>query len=128
MIDVGGLDKTFYPGTPNARHALRSLSLRLEEADFAVVIGANGAGKSTLLNAIAGEVSPDAGTVSIDGTDVTRWATHRRAGLVSRVFQDPLAGSAGGMTIEENLALALARGRRRSLRFALTEPRRQLIT
>ena len=125
MIDVRTLDKTFYRGTPSARHALNDVSLRLDEGDFAVVIGGNGAGKSTLLNTIAGEVMPDAGSVWIDDTDVTRRPPHRRAGLISRVFQDPLAGSAGGMTIEENLALALARGRRRTLGLALTDTRRR---
>jgi putative ABC transport system ATP-binding protein len=124
VLDAQTLSKTFYRGTPNERAALRGVSLRLDEADFAVVIGGNGAGKSTFLNAVAGEVIPDSGRVSIDGEDVTRRPPHRRAGLVSRVFQDPLAGSAGGMTIEENLALALARGRRRSLRMALTDDRR----
>ena len=85
--------------------------------DFAVVIGGNGAGKSTLLNAIAGEVAVDTGTIEIDGRDVTREPTYRRADAVARVFQDPLIGTAGAMTIEENLALAERRGRRNGLRY-----------
>jgi putative ABC transport system ATP-binding protein len=124
MIDARNLSKTFNRGTASERQALRDVSLRLEEADFAVVIGGNGAGKSTLLNTIAGEVTPDSGSVRIDGDDVTRQPTHRRAGRVSRVFQDPLAGSAGSMSIEENLALAQSRGGRRRLRFALNGARR----
>lgn len=124
MLQARGLRKTFYAGTVNERVALAELSLTLEEGDFAAVIGGNGAGKSTLLNAVAGEIIVDEGSISIAGRDVTRTPTHRRADLVSRVFQDPLAGSAGSMTIEENLALAVRRGRSTRLRFALTEERR----
>lgn len=124
MLEVATIRKTFNAGTVNARCALDSVSLKLADGDFAVVIGGNGAGKSTLLNAIAGEVMVDAGQIAIAGQDVTRTPTHRRAHLVSRVFQDPLAGSAGSMTIEENLALATRRGQRARLRFALTGPRR----
>ncbi|MCL4187452.1 MAG: ATP-binding cassette domain-containing protein [Rhodobacteraceae bacterium] len=125
MLAVEGLRKTFNAGTPNARVALDGVSLTLEEGDFAVVIGGNGAGKSTFLNAIAGEVGVDAGSIRIDGADVTRLPTHRRAGAIARVFQDPLAGTAGAMTIEENLALALRRGSRARLAFALGEQRRE---
>lgn len=124
MLVAKDLRKTFYPGTVNARTALDGLSLTLEEGDFAAVIGGNGAGKSTLLNAVAGEVLVDEGSITIAGRDVTRASTHRRADLVSRVFQDPLSGTAGAMTIEENLALAVRRGQRTRLRFALPEARR----
>ena len=126
MLEVSDLRKTFHAGTVNARKALDGVSLTLDDGDFAVVIGGNGAGKSTLLNAIAGEVIADAGRISIAGQDVTRLPTHRRSHLVSRVFQDPLAGSAGSMTIEENLALATRRGQSARLAFALTESRRTL--
>lgn len=125
MLAARNLRKTFYPGTANERTALDDVSLTLEEGDFAAVIGGNGAGKSTLLNAVAGEVIADEGSISIDGRDVTRTASHRRADMVSRVFQDPLAGSAGSMTIEENLALAVRRGQSARLRFALTDQRRR---
>jgi putative ABC transport system ATP-binding protein len=125
MLEVAGIRKTFNTGTVNARTALDSVSLKLEDGDFAVVIGGNGAGKSTLLNAIAGEVMVDEGRITVAGQDVTRTPTHRRAHLVSRVFQDPLAGSAGSMTIEENLALATRRGQSTRLRFALSEERRR---
>jgi len=127
MLQARGLKKTFYPGTVNARVALNNLSLTLEDGDFAAVIGGNGAGKSTLLNAVAGEIIVDEGTISVAGRDVTRTPTHRRADLVSRVFQDPLAGSAGSMTIEENLALAIRRGQSTRLRFALSDERRRLF-
>jgi putative ABC transport system ATP-binding protein len=125
MLDLRGIRKTFHPGTVNARVALDAVSLHLDDGDFAVVIGGNGAGKSTLLNAVAGEVMVDEGAVTIAGRDVTRLPTHRRAALVSRVFQDPVTGTAGSMSIEENLALAARRGQSARLRYALTDARRQ---
>jgi putative ABC transport system ATP-binding protein len=120
MIEVRALNKAFHRGTPNERVALLNVSLNLAPGDFAVVIGGNGAGKSTLLNAIAGEVQVDSGSINIDGVDVTRVPTHRRAAMIARVFQDPLVGTAGTMTIEENLALAERRGRRNGLRLGLS--------
>ncbi|MVA96561.1 ATP-binding cassette domain-containing protein [Nitratireductor sp. CAU 1489] len=125
MLTATGLRKTFNAGTTNARIALDGVSLSLDEGDFAVIIGGNGAGKSTFLNSVAGEVTVDEGTLAIAGRDVTALPTHRRAGLVSRVFQDPLAGSAGPMTIEENMALASRRGLPSRLRFALGGKRRE---
>jgi len=111
MLALDGLRKTFHQGTPDRRAALDGVSLALRPGDFAVVIGGNGAGKSTLLNAIAGEVTPDEGSVSVDGVDVTRKPTHIRAAWIARVFQDPLAGTAGTLTVAENLSIAERRGK-----------------
>jgi len=119
MLRLDGLRKTFHDGTPDRRAAMDGVSLMLRPGDFAVVIGGNGAGKSTLLNTIAGEVMPDAGTVSVDGVDVTRKPTHIRAALIARVFQDPLAGTAGTLTVAENLSVAERRGKRSGLRWGL---------
>jgi putative ABC transport system ATP-binding protein len=124
MIAVEGIHVTFGRGTPLEKHALRGVDLMIPEGQFVTVIGSNGAGKSTLLGALAGDVIAERGAISIDGIDVTRWATPRRAGLVARVFQDPLAGSCAALTIEENMALAAARGRRRGLGPALGAGRR----
>ncbi len=99
----------------------------MSEGDFAVLIGSNGAGKSTLLAVVAGDVAPDLGSVSIDGTDVTNVPVQRRAGLVARVFQDPARGTAPGLTVEENLAIAYKRGRGRYLHTAVTADRRKLF-
>ena len=96
----------------------------LARGDFVVVIGSNGAGKSTLLNTIAGAISPDGGSIVLDGVDITRMAAHRRAGLITRVFQDPIVGTAAAMTIEENLALAEQRGKARGLAFELNSRKR----
>src|SRR5699024_3281450 len=120
VLAIDSVSKTFFAATPNERVALNAVSLRLEPGEFTTVIGSNGAGKSTLLNIIAGTLSPDAGTVAVGGDDVTRLPDFRRAAHVGRVFQDPLAGTAPDMTIEENLAIAHARGRRRGVRLGVT--------
>jgi putative ABC transport system ATP-binding protein len=120
VLEADALCKAFHVGTPNERIALSKVSLKLAPGDFAVVIGGNGAGKSTLLNSIAGEVRVDSGNILIDGADMTGVPTHRRAAAIARVFQDPLIGTAGTMTVEENLALAERRGRGNGLRQGLT--------
>lgn len=124
MLTITDVSKTFFPGTVNERKALQGLSLTMDEGDFVTVIGSNGAGKSTLLNAVAGRLIADTGSIRIDGTDVTRLPDHKRARYVGRVFQDPLAGTAPTLTIEENLSLALLRGRRRGLGPGLSKKRR----
>ena len=110
MLELKNVSKTFNPGTINAKTALSGLDLRLNDGDFVTVIGGNGAGKSTMLNAIAGAFEVDGGSISIDGTDITRQSEHKRAAMIGRVFQDPMMGTAPTMTIEENLALAARRG------------------
>ena len=115
MLELNNVSKTFNPGTINAKTALRGLNLKLNDGDFVTVIGGNGAGKSTMLNAIAGVFDIDGGSIVIDGEDITRRSEHKRAAFIGRVFQDPMMGTAPTMTIEENLALAARRGRRRTL-------------
>ena len=124
MLDVQAIYKTFNAGTVNEKTALNGVSLHLNEGDFVTVIGGNGAGKSTLLNAVAGVWPVDAGTITIDGVDVTHLAEHKRAKYIGRVFQDPMMGTAATMQIEENLALAKRRGKRRTLRPGITKAER----
>ena len=113
MLKITDLQKTFNPGTVNAKTALNGLNLELRDGDFVTVIGGNGAGKSTLLNAIAGVWKPDFGKIEIDGVDVTRMPEYKRAKFLGRVFQDPMKGTAPDMEIAENLAIASRRGIRR---------------
>ena len=120
MLDVNQIYKTFNPGTVNEKTALSGVSLHLDDGDFVTVIGGNGAGKSTLLNAVAGVWPVDEGTISINGVDVTSLAEHGRAKYIGRVFQDPMMGTAATMQIDENLALAARRGKRRTLRPGIT--------
>ena len=125
MLDVQNVYKTFNPGTVNEKAALRGVSLTLNDGDFVTVIGGNGAGKSTLLNAVAGVWPVDSGSISIGGTDVTRLPEHKRARYIGRVFQDPMMGTAATMQIDENLALAMRRGQRRTLRIGISRPERE---
>ena len=125
MLELKSIYKTFNPGTINAKTALQDLSLTLNDGDFVTVIGGNGAGKSTMLNAVAGTFTVDAGTIAIGGVDVTHLPEHRRAKFIGRVFQDPMMGTAPTMQIEENLALAARRGRRRGLSWGITRTERE---
>ncbi len=125
MLELTGVTKTFFPHTVNERVALRSVDLTLTEGDFVTVIGSNGAGKSTLLNVVAGRHVPEQGMVRLDGHDVTKQPEYKRARIVARVFQDPMAGTAPHLTIEENLAVATVRGRGGGLGLAVTRRRRE---
>ncbi|MGI6468273.1 MAG: ATP-binding cassette domain-containing protein [Syntrophomonadaceae bacterium] len=115
MLRINNLSKTFNKGTQNEKKVLKQINLTLAEGEFAVIIGGNGAGKSTLLNCIAGVHSIDSGRIIIGNHDITNWPEYRRSLLIGRVFQDPLMGTAFAMTIEENLAMALAKGKSRGL-------------
>ena len=125
MLDVQHIYKTFNPGTVNEKAALRGVDLHMEDGQFVTVIGGNGAGKSTLLNAVAGVWAVDQGTISIGGADVTHLPEHKRAKYIGRVFQDPMMGTAATMQIDENLALAMRRGKYRTLRAGISKSERE---
>jgi len=125
MIRLEHISKVFNKGTADEKVAINDLSLHIESGEFVTVIGSNGAGKTTLLNLISGTYFPDAGTIVIDGTDVTRIPEHKRAKYIGRVFQDPLIGTAASMSIEENLAMAEKRGQKRGLKWGVTKAKRE---
>jgi len=127
MIRLNGLTIIFNRGTVLEKQALKDVSLEIEAGSFVTLIGSNGSGKSTLLAALAGDVLPSSGAVFFSDRDVSRQSTALRAGLVARVFQDPLVGSCGHLSIEENLALAYRRGLRRGLRASLNRQRREVF-
>lgn len=110
VLTLQNVHKTFEAKTPNENHVLKGIDLKVEKGDFITIIGGNGAGKSTFLNAIAGSLMVDQGTIKIEDNDVTNLTTNKRAGLVSRVFQDTRMGTASRLTIEENMAIADRRG------------------
>ena len=116
MVEINSISKTFNPGTINSVQALDAVSLTLKPGEFVTVIGGNGSGKSTMLNAVAGVYSVDEGRIKLDDRDVTFLPEYKRAAWLGRVFQDPMIGTAAEMTIEENLALAVRRGKNRGLR------------
>ena len=125
MLELKNIHKTFNPGTINEKVALNGLNLSLDDGDFVTVIGGNGAGKSTMLNAVAGTWMVDEGQILIDGEDVTKLPEHKRAIYLGRVFQAPMTGTAATMEIQENLALAKRRGKRRLLAPGITKAERQ---
>ncbi len=116
MIDIENLHVSFNVGTPLENHVLKGIDLKLSEHQFTTVIGSNGAGKSTLLNALSGEVVAHTGKILLNGENINALPVHQRARWIARVFQDPLLGTCEDLTIEENLALAMSRVKRRSFR------------
>ena len=127
MLEVKNMVKTFFKGTVNEKTALQGVNLKLEEGDFVTVIGGNGAGKSTLLNSVAGVFPIDEGEILIGGNDVTKMPEYKRAKYIGRVFQDPMVGTAGNMQIEENLLLALRRGKKLGLKWAFVPEEREFF-
>ena len=127
LLQLNQIYKVFNEGTPDEKIALDHVNLVLEPGDFVTVIGSNGAGKSTLMNMISGKLIPDIGQVKIDGNDVTTIKEHKRSRLIGRVFQDPMAGTAPSMTIEENLAIAYARTESRGLRKGVSKKKRDFF-
>jgi putative ABC transport system ATP-binding protein len=124
MLEIKNVNKTFFPGTINEKKALIDINLHVETGDFITIIGGNGAGKSTLLNSIAGVFSVDTGSITIDDVNLTKMPEHKRARYIGRVFQDPMLGTAAGMMIEENLAIASRRGKTPGLSWALKDSER----
>lgn len=127
MLKIEKIYKTFNAGTINEKKALQGLSLHLKPGDFVTVIGGNGAGKSTLLNSVAGVFPVDGGSIVIDGDDITNVPEHKRAKYIGRVFQDPMLGTAAGMQIEENLAIASRRGKRPGLKWSAQSKDREFF-
>ncbi len=126
MLEIKNISKTFNKGTINAKVALDNLSLTLNDGDFVTVIGGNGAGKSTLLNAISGVFIVDEGAILSNGKDITYLPDYKRAEMLGRVFQDPMMGTTPNMLIEENMALAYRRGKKRGLRWGITKEEREI--
>ena len=124
MLRIDHICKTFNAGTINEKIALNGVDLTLEDGDFVTVIGGNGAGKSTTLNAVAGVWPVDSGRIYIGGDDVTKLSEYKRAKYLGRVFQDPMTGTATTMSIEENMAIAARRGRKRGLSWGITKAER----
>lgn len=127
MLQINQVTKIFNPNTQDEKLGLANIQLHLKPRDFVTIIGSNGAGKSTLMNIISGVMTPDIGEVLIESQDVTSLPEYRRSRWIGRVFQDPMAGTAPTMTIEENLALAYSRGKGRGLRLGANKKRRELF-
>lgn len=127
MLKINNVVKVFNKGTVNEKRALNGINLELNKGDFVTIIGGNGAGKSTMLNMIAGVYPIDSGKIILDGNDISREPEYKRAKYLGRVFQDPMKGTAAGMEIEENLALAYRRGKKRGLKWGITKEEKELF-
>ncbi|WP_174730662.1 ABC transporter ATP-binding protein [Mesobacillus harenae] len=127
MLQLRQIYKVFNEGTPDEKIALDHVNLDLKQGDFVTVIGSNGAGKSTLMSVISGKIFPDLGVVKVDGKNVTQVSEHRRASLIGRVFQDPMAGTAPSMTIEENMAIAYGRMKKRGMALGVSKKKRSFF-
>ncbi|MCF8011112.1 MAG: ATP-binding cassette domain-containing protein [Clostridiales bacterium] len=123
MIELDGVTKYFFPGTVNEVKALDNINFKAQDGDFITIIGSNGAGKSTFLKAISGVISVDSGSIKLEGLDMTGFPEHKRAQQIGRIDQDPMASTAGEMTIKENLAMAYMRGKKRRLSHAVNKKR-----
>ena len=126
LIKLENVCKTFNINTINEKKALNNINLSIESGDFITVIGGNGAGKSTLLNLIAGVYPCESGAITLDGSDITTEPEYKRAKFLGRVFQDPMMGTAADMGIEENLAMAFRRGKKRGLHWGISHEERTL--
>ena len=127
MLEIKNISIVFNEGTVDEKKALNQINLTLETGDFVTVIGSNGAGKSTLMNVVAGNLIPDVGEVNINGRQVVHLPEYKRSKFVGRVFQDPMAGTAPSMTIEENLAMAYSRNKKRRLTPGVNQKRRDMF-
>ncbi|WP_217586305.1 ABC transporter ATP-binding protein [Lentibacillus saliphilus] len=127
MLKLQNVSMTFNEATPDEKKALRDVNLELNQGDFVTVIGSNGAGKSTMMNVISGALFPDVGDVIVDGKQVVHLPEYKRSRLIGRVFQDPMAGTSPSMTIEENLAMAYARNKKRQFKLGVTKKRRDMF-
>ncbi|HLR71236.1 MAG TPA: ABC transporter ATP-binding protein [Pseudogracilibacillus sp.] len=127
MLNLKHISITFNEGTPDEKRALQNINLELEKGEFVTVIGGNGAGKSTLMNVISGNLISDVGNIYIADKRVDFLPEFKRSQLIGRVFQDPMAGTAPSMTIEENLAIAFSRNKKRKIRLGVTKKRRDLF-
>lgn len=127
MIIVSGISKHFNTGSADEIRALNRVSLELNNGEYTILLGSNGSGKSTLLNVLAGQLVPDEGNISIDGKDVTGLPEHLMSRWVSRVFQNPLAGTASSLTVLENFRIAALRTGSKSFKTGTGSGFRRLV-
>ena len=127
MLQLKGVNKTFNPGTINEKRAIIDLDLHINDGDFVTVIGGNGAGKSTILNLISGVIPIDTGSILLENKEISKMKEFKRATFLGRVFQDPMMGTAANMQLQENLAMAYRRGKRRGLAWGITDKEKDLF-
>lgn len=124
MVKLKNITRVFHGGTVNENRVFDKFNLTIHEHDFITVIGSNGAGKTTLLNLLSGTLRPDAGTITVQGREVTRDPEYKRAAYIGRIFQNPLAGTASNMSLEDNMMICSQKGFR-GLRISLNQRKRE---
>lgn len=124
MIELKNIGIVFAEGTPDENIALKNINLTINKGDFITVIGSNGAGKSTLYNIIAGTLQPGSGSITLEGTDITREPEYKRAHYIGRIFQNPLLGTAGKMSLEDNMIICEKKGYK-GLKISLNRKKRE---
>ena len=110
MLELKDIGITFNVGTPDENEALKNINLQINDGDFITVIGSNGAGKSTLYNIISGNMHPSHGTITLDSKDITTEPEYKRAKYMGRIFQNPLLGTAGKMSLQDNMMICSNKG------------------
>ncbi|NCN05491.1 MAG: ATP-binding cassette domain-containing protein [Spirochaetales bacterium] len=110
MLELKNITQVFHPGTVNENIALQDISLSIARGEFVTIIGSNGAGKSTLFNSISGTFLPTSGEVRLHDRNVTKEPEYKRAQHIGRIFQNPLLGTAGNMSLEDNMVMAMNKG------------------
>lgn len=123
MIELKHIDKYYNIGTVNEVCLFKDFNLKIEDGDFISVIGSNGSGKTSLLNLICGSLETEAGTISLNGEDITRQKEYIRQRKIGRVYQNPAMGTCPSMTILENMSLADNKGKRFDLGFGTNKKR-----
>ncbi len=109
MLEFKNLRKS-YDSLHGKRQVLKDVGFTVNKQDFISIVGSNGAGKSTLVKILIGDETADAGQILMNGVDILSLKSHKRKGMIAKVYQDPAKGTAGEMTILENMALADAKG------------------
>ena len=118
MLELKNVCMTFHAGTPDENRALKNINLKINQGDFITVIGSNGAGKSTLMNVIAGTYKASSGEIFYEERNVTKEPEYKRARYIGRIFQNPLLGTAGKMSLEDNMVICSKKGSK-SLKISL---------
>lgn len=119
MLSIKNVKKTFYTELGTTKEVFKNLNLEANPGDFITIIGSNGVGKSTLFNIINGKITPDEGTIELNGKDITKLESFVRSKWISQVYQDPTLGTAPSMLVLENLSMAMNKGKSFNLGFGL---------
>lgn len=124
ILTLENISITFNPGTPDENPALKNVNLSVNKGDFITVIGSNGAGKSTLYNIISGNLQPTTGSIKLNNQDITKLPEYKRAQYFGRIFQNPLLGTAGKMSLADNMMICSKKGWK-GLKISLSKQRRE---